>query len=319
MKACILGASGFIGGQIARAAVAAGWAVRAVRRTADHVGAIGDVNVEWIRGDLIDVDSLRRAMAGCEVVFHAAGAYPQDFRHIDREVALSRAGMDNVLQAARVSRVSRIIYTSSITTLGFPPPSRLADERDVYRPGTAKSAYFEAKFAMERLSLRESRSPDVIVMQPTAVFGPGDVKPTTGVVIRDAARGLFPVYFDATLNAVDVRDVAAAHLAAVERGRRGERYILGGHNLTVYELLSAACRLAGRQPPRLKLPRSLVSSVVKVTDAIPFFSLPENFRTFEFWQPVSSDKAEKELGLTTRDLDETIADTLAWFRSHGML
>ncbi len=109
--------------------------------------------------NLADVDSLRRAMAGCDIVFHAAGAYPQYFRHIDREVAQSRAEMDNVLQAARTARVSRIIYTSSITTIGVPPPGRIADERDVYRAGSAHSAYFEAKYAMERLALRESRTP----------------------------------------------------------------------------------------------------------------------------------------------------------------
>jgi dihydroflavonol-4-reductase len=317
MNVCVLGATGFIGGHIARAASAAGWHVRAVRRDPNNAGAIGDLPVEWVTGNLIDVDSLRRAMAGCEVIFHAAAAYPQDFRHIDREVGQARAEMDNVLQAARAVRASRILYTSSITTVGAPPPGRLADERDVYRPGSAHSAYFEAKYAMERLALRDSRSPDLIVLLPTAVFGPGDIKPTTGVVIRDAARGRYPIYFDATLNAVDVRDVAQSHIAAVTRGRRAERYILGGHNVSVYELLRAACTEAGIAPPRYKLPRNMLAWLVDMADTLPFVRLPENFRTFELWQPVSDQKAQNELGHTARDFKETIHDTVEWFKQHA--
>ena len=319
MKVCVLGATGFIGGHIARASLEAGWDVRAIRRTPSNTGAIGDIQVDWVTANLADVDSLRRAMAGCDIVFHAAGAYPQDFRHIEREVAQSRAEMDNVLQAARTARVSRIIYTSSITTIGVPPPGRIADERDVYRAGSAHSAYFEAKYAMERLALRESRNPDIVILLPTAVFGPGDVKPTTGVVIRDAALGRFPVYFDATINAVDARDVARSHVAAVTRARRAERYILGGTNLSIQQLIQTACQITGAQPPRLKLSRDLVSRLIKIADAIPFVSLPENFRTMQLWQPVSWQKAQTELGHTARDFETTARDTIEWFKQHKML
>jgi dihydroflavonol-4-reductase len=319
MNVCVLGATGFIGGHIARAAIDAGWHVRALRRDARRTGAIGDLSVEWITGDLPDVDTLRRAMVGCEVVFHAAGAYPQDYRHIEREVALARAEMDNVLQAARTARVSRIIYTSSVTTIGAPPPGRLANEHDVYRPGSARSAYFEAKYAMERLALRESRNPDLVILLPTAVFGPGDIKPTTGAVIRDAARGRFPVYFDATINAVDVRDVARSHIAAVRLGRRAERYILGGYNLPIIEVLRTACQIAGVPPPRYKLSRAMVSWLVRFVDILPLVSLPENFRTFQFWQPISWQKAESELGHKARAFEETVRDTIAWFNQASQM
>jgi dihydroflavonol-4-reductase len=318
MRVCVLGATGFIGGHIAREAARVGWQVRAVRRSPNNAGAIGDLPVDWASANLTDVDSLRRAMVGCEVVFHAAAAYPQDFRHIEREVAHARAEMNNVLQAARVSRVSRLIYTSSVTTIGSPPHGRMADERDMYRPGSAHSAYYDAKYAMERLALRESRDPDMVILLPTAVFGPGDIKPTTGVVIREAARGRIPVYFDATINAVDVRDVARSHIAAVERGRYAERYILGGHNLSVHDLLKTVCNIAGCPPPRVKLSRKTVAWFVKVADAIPFLHLPENFRTFEFWQPVSSAKAQAALGHTARDLAETARDTVEWFRGRAV-
>jgi dihydroflavonol-4-reductase len=153
----------------------------------------------------------------------------------------------------------------------------------------------------------------VVVLVPTAVFGPGDIKPTTGVVIRDAARGRIPVYFDATINAVDVRDVARSHIEAVQHGQRAERYILGGTNLLIHDVLRLSCQAAGRPAPWIKLPRALIKGATKLTDALPFMHVPENFRTFEFWQPVSSQKAETQLHHTVRPFEETVRDTVAWF------
>ena len=316
MKVCILGATGFIGGHIARAAVEKGWQVCAIRRNRQSVGAIAEVPVEWFTGNLNDVDSLRRAMRGCDVVFHAAATYPGNFRDIEREVSLARTEMENVLQACSATRVNRLIYTSSITTIGQPPAGRIADERDAYRSGQVRSAYFEAKHAMERLALRQHGDPDIVVMIPSAVFGPGDIKPTTGIIIREAMRGRIPVYFDATTNAVDVRDVAQSHINAVVRGREGERYILSGVNLSIYELLRTTCQLAGVQPPWLRIPPALIAAAVGLCDALPFVSLPENFRTFKQWQPVSSTKAQSELGHTARNIEDTLRDTIAWFREH---
>jgi len=220
--------SRFIGGQIARAALARGWRVRPVRRRPGAVGAIGDLSVAWAQADLRDRAALIEAMRGCAVVFHAAAAYPQGSRHIARAVAEARAEMMNVLDAARAAGVARLIYTSSLTTLArrYTPGMALLDEQDVYRAGAACSAYYEAKLAMEQIALT-ARDLDVVVLLPTAVFGPGDVKPTTSLVIREAGRGRILLYFDAMINAVDGRDVAATHLAAAERGRAGERYILG--------------------------------------------------------------------------------------------
>ena len=165
MKTClVLGATGFIGGHIAREAAARGWHVRALRRAPDFRGAIGDVNVEWITGNLNDRSSLIEAMRGCDVVFHSAGAYPHGTRQIDRDVQSALAQMHNVIDTAREAKPDRLIYTSSFTTIGLPSePQRLADERDCYRPGTAGDAYYEAKWAMEvevlnsGISLRRSK------------------------------------------------------------------------------------------------------------------------------------------------------------------
>ncbi|MFN4293895.1 MAG: NAD-dependent epimerase/dehydratase family protein [Thermoflexales bacterium] len=314
MKCCVLGATGFIGGQIARAAVARGWPVRAIRRHPTNTGAIGDLPVEWATADLRDGASLAAAMRHCDVLFHAAAAYPQDFRRIARAVEEARAEMQRVLDAAREAGVRRVIYTSSLTTLAqrYIPGMAALDERSCYVPGSARSAYYEAKWAMEQLALA-ARDLEVIALLPTAVFGPGDVKPTTGLVIREAGRGRIPVYFDAVINCVDGRDVAASHLSAAERGCAGERYILGGHNLTMRELLETVDACQGVRRPRLRLARGLVRWFVRLADALPFVNLPENFRTFEFWGPVSSRKAEAELGHAARPFAETARDTLAWF------
>jgi Nucleoside-diphosphate-sugar epimerases len=190
----ILGATGFIGGQIARAAIKRGWQVRAARRNPARTGAIGDLPVEWAQADLRERDALVAAMQGCDVVFHAAAAYPQDSRHIARAVAEACAEMSQVLDAARTAGVRRVIYTSTLTTLArrFTPGMQPLDEHSFYTPGEANSAYYEAKLAMEQIAL-DARDLEVVITLPTAVFGPGDVKPTTSLVIREAGRGRVPL------------------------------------------------------------------------------------------------------------------------------
>ncbi len=323
MHVCVLGATGFIGGQVARAAIEQGWQVRAARRNPNSVGAIGDLRVDWVHANLQDAASLEEAMRDCTVLFHAAGAYPQDFRRIGVAVAEATAEMHRVLDAARSAGVQRVVYTSSLSTVArkLPLPSGEGwgegglDESIFYTPGTANSAYYEAKHAMEQIALH-TQDIDVVTLLPTAVFGPGDIKPTTSVVIRDAAQGKFPIYFDATINAVDGRDVARSHIAAVELGKAGagERTILGGHNLSLYDILATVARCVGKSPPKIKLSRKVVKAAITLTDALPFVHIPENMRTFEFWGPMSSAKAKRELGHTARPFEETVRDTLAWFR-----
>jgi dihydroflavonol-4-reductase len=322
MKALVLGATGFIGGQIARAALEAGYEVRALRRR-HTVGALVDVarHVEWVQGNLDDLDSLVAAADGRDVLFHAAAHYPQSSRDVPAEVAYAQAQMGHVLEAARRVGPERLIYTSSLTTLGPPSqPCRLADERDFYTPGTANSAYHEAKFAMEQMALQAAADGlPLVILLPTAVFGPGDVKPTTGRLLLEVARGRVPVYFDAAINVVDGRDVAAAHVAAVERGRVGERYVIGGHNVTLRQGLTVAAQAAGIAPPQFKLARGMVNAAIRLGDALPGVELPQNLRTLRLWQPLSTLKAQRELGLSARPFEETAHDTLAWFREHGYL
>jgi dihydroflavonol-4-reductase len=214
-----------------------------------------------------------------------------------------------------------LIYTSSLTTIGPPSQSgRLADERDFYTPGSSDSAYYESKFAMEHMALRAAADGlPVVALLPTAVFGPGDVKPVTGQVLLMVAKGRVPAYLDAAINIVDGRDLAAAHIAAAEHGQVRHRYIIGGHNLTIRQALTLAATEAGVARPRVKLPRIIVDALVRLGDALPGVELPDHARTLHLLQPLSTQKAERELGLKNRPIERTVRDSLAWFREHKYL
>ncbi len=321
MKTClVLGATGFIGGHIAREAAMRGWQVRALRRNPNFTGAIGDVGVEWMTGNLDDRSSLNEAMRGCDVVFHSAGAYPHGSRQIDRAVQSALTQMRNVIEATREAKPDRLIYTSSFTTIGLPGgPQRLADERDCYRPGTAGDAYYEAKWAMEVEALNSGLP--IVVLNPAAVFGPGDVHLAVSEIVIMAAKGRVPFYFDATFGAIDVRDVAAAHLNAVEQGHPGERYILSNHNMTLKDGLTLIAQVSGRKPPSIHIGSRLLNAIIAIGKVLP--GAPDgvigHLRTMRFWQPLNSAKALRELGLPSRPLEDTLRDALAWFKANNYL
>jgi len=318
MKTClVLGATGFIGGHIAREAVARGWHVRALRRKPDFVGAIGDIAVEWITGNLDDRSALIEAMRGCSVIFHSAGAYPHGTRQIDQNVQSALVQTRNVIDAVRITQPDRLIYTSSFTTIGLPgEANRLADERDQYRPGTAGDAYYEAKWAME-VEVLKSRLP-IVALNPAAVFGPGDVHLAVSEIIIMAAQGRVPVYFDATFGAIDVRDAAAAHLSAVDNGRVGERYILSVHNMTLKNGLELIAQSSGRKPPKLHIGQNTLKAIIAIGKYLPG-GLIGHLRTMRYWQPLNNTKAVNELGLTERPLETTLNDALTWFKANGYL
>ncbi len=335
----ILGATGFIGGQIARAAVAAGWRVRALRRRPDATGDIRDLSIEWAQADLGDRDALLAvfrdwtsavADPASRVLFYCAGAYPHNPRTMVRDVESAVRQMRNVLGAAAEIGVGRLVYTSSYTTIGPPDvgPSdvaqpaglrRLADERDIYVFGSSGDPYYEAKWAMEVEALQAAQTGlPVVVLCPSAVFGPGDVHMSVSGPLLMAARGRLPFYFDAPLAAIDVRDVASAHIAAAERGRVGERYILSGPNGTLYAVLSEIAAAANVRPPRIKIGARLLKAAAAIGQLAPGGEA-SFLKTIPLWQPLSNAKARHDLGLTTRPLSETMADTFAWFRARGVL
>jgi len=326
MKVLVLGASGFIGGQIARAALEIGWEVRGFRRNADSVGDLAGTTIAWVNGDLNDPDALQSAMKGMEIVFHAAAYYPHGGHpsQVPAQVATADKEITIVLEALRASDVRRLIFTSTLTTIGHAPPgeNRLADERDRYIPGTlAKSGYYECKIVMENAVLAAaSEGLDAVVLCPTAVFGPGDVHLSLGNMLIAVANGKVPVWLPGDINVVDVRDVSAAHISAVEHGRKGERYILGGHNMTIRAAVDEAARAAGVKAPRFGLPLWVLEGLTALGDALPFLGISGNhMRALKYWQGYNTEKAEGELGLAARPFAETVGDALRWLRENGMM
>lgn len=321
MKAAVLGATGFIGGQIARKAIENGMDVHALRRDPSSVGAVGDLPLTWHSGDLDDADSLIAAMQGCEVLFHAAAYAPATDRRINHALCYSIPQMRRVLSAARHAGIKKVIYTSSLTTIGPSPANegRLADERDPYTPGTVNSSYYESKWQMEYEALRAAQSGlEVVTLCPTAVFGPGDVKPSTSQLLLLIAKQQIPVGVDIDVNIVDGRDVAQAHINAVTRGQSGERYIIAGHNLNVADAIRQSAQIMG-----VKAPRSAwgVKRVKRLLAIVDFLRLPvtETMRTMPHWQPLNGEKGWRELEFSPRPFAETVRDTHQWFLEHGYL
>lgn len=321
VRCCILGATGFIGGQIARAAALRGWRVRGVRRRPNAVGAIADPDIEWVTGDLADPASLVAAMRGCPLVFHAAAYYPHGTSDVWQAVRHGVNGMRNVLKAAATAGVKRMVYTSALSTVGLPSESgRLANENDLYTPGSVPSPYFEVKWAMEMEAMRATaQGLPVVIVLPTAVFGPGDVKPTTSEILLQVAKGRLPGYVEGELNVVDGRDVADGQIAAAKRGEPGRRYILGGHNLTFREMLAIAAEAAGRNPPRFKWPLWMIHTVARI-GGLMGSPTAQHLNTIRHWQPLDASYARVELDLSEPiPFERTCRDTLDWFREHGYL
>jgi len=323
-KALILGATGFIGGHIALAAIEQGWQVRGFRRDPAATGILKNLPMEWVNGNLDEPSSLRRAMQDIDIVFHAAGYYParKEKRALPAQIEYALAQTKNILMAAREMKVERLIYTSTLTTIGQPPPgsNHLATETESYVPGTMpKGAYYEVKFAMEQAVLQAAKGGlPAIITNPTAVFGPGDVHLTLGSVLIAVSRGWAIAWLPVTINVVDVRDVSQAHIQAAIRGRLGHRYIIGGHNLSLKDALSLIADIAKVPPPRFEIPLWLIDAVVQLDDAIPQINLIGNhLRAIRLWQGYDISKAQLELALSPRPFEETIRDALAWYHQHG--
>jgi dihydroflavonol-4-reductase len=301
--------------------------VAALRRNPNSTGHLDPAAaVRWQQGDLNDGASLERAMQGVDILLHSAAYYPrrERLKTIPQHIDAARAEMQTVIAAAKAAGVKRMVYTSALTCIGYVPPSagRLADEGDFYKLGDIPdSAYNETKIVMEQIAL-EANSADfeVVVTNPTAVFGPGDIHLTLGGLLLLIAKGVFITWLPVSINVVDVRDVAAAHIEAALHGKPGERYILGGHNTTMREAMSIAARAAGKRPPFIKVPLWSVRPIVWLGDRIPSLPLPANhLRYIKLWQPYNTAKAERELGLQGRPFAETVLDALAWFKANGKL
>ncbi|RLC97712.1 MAG: hypothetical protein DRI46_12530 [Chloroflexi bacterium] len=325
-KILVLGATGFLGGHIARKAHLAGWEVHGFRRDPQSQGHLEDLPVHWHTGTLEDYPALLEAMTGMEYVFHAAASYPKGGNPslVRDNVKAGMAQMKNVIRATREAGIKRLIYTSSLTTIGSPPPGeeRLADERDFYQQGSLPdNGYHEVKFAMEKLALEAvGVGYDIVILNPALVLGPGDVHLSTGEIVVAIARGKAIGVPPGDINIIDVRDAAEAHINAARIGRTGQRYILGGGNYTIMEAVGTIANIADVSPPKFYLPTWVIDLYINIADALPFIPYPpDHLRAYHTWQGFNTAKARQELDLRSRMLEETARDSIKWFSERGYL
>lgn len=328
MKALVTGATGFIGSAVARALIEQGHDVRVSVRASSDVTNIEQLPVERVNADLADRESLRRAVQGCEAVFHVAADYrlwtpdPQAMYRINVE------GSVELVRAAADAGAQRIVYTSSVATLGLHPDHSPADEDTPSTLADMVGHYKRSKFLAEEAVRAEAqtRGAPVVIVSPSAPVGPRDIKPTpTGQIVLDAALGRMPAYMDTGLNVVHVDDVAQGHVLAFARGEPGRRYILGGTDMTLKEILTMVASMLGTRPPKVRLPPAVVYPIAVVNEALARITrtpprVPlEGVRMAKKHMFFRSDRAVREIGYHARPAEEAIRDALAWFRSAGML
>ena len=327
MTALVTGATGFVGAAVARALLAAGWRVRVLVRAGADRGNLRHLAADIVDGDLADVSSLERALDGCTGLFHVAADYRLGARDPEPLYRTNVDGTRNILSAARKAGVPRIVYTSSVATIGIPPDGSPGEERTPAALSDMIGHYKRSKYLAEEVARDAARTGlPVIIVNPSTPVGPGDIKPTpTGQLVLDAARGRMPAYVDTGLNVVHVDDVAAGHLLAFERGTAGERYILGGEDMTLQTILQLIAGLTGRKPPRIRLPYAAVLPVAYLAEAFAAVSgrsgrvTLEGVRMSRKRMFFSSGKAAAELGYRWRPPLQAFEDALRWFRERGML
>jgi dihydroflavonol-4-reductase len=324
----VTGGSGFLGSAVVRALVARGLRVRALVRPTSPRGNLDGLDCTVVPGDLTDQDSLRAALQGVRFLFHVAADYRLWARDPATILRVNVEGTANLMREALAAGVERIVYTSSVAALKVAGATAPVDETAPLAPDEAIGAYKRSKTLAERAVERMIAQDGLpaIIVNPTTPIGPRDIKPTpTGRIILDAALGRIPAFVDTGLNFAHVDDIAAGHLAAFERGRIGERYILGGQNLSLQDFLATVAGLTGRRAPRIRLPRGPLfllaygaEAVARLTGREPLLTM-DALRMSRYRMFFTSAKAEEELGYRSRPYQEGVADALAWFRTAGYL
>ncbi len=325
--ALVTGASGFVGSAVARALVAAGRSVRVLLRPSSDRRNIADLPVELRLGALEDHASLRAALEGCGALFHVAADYRLWVRDPAAMYAANVEGTRALMLAALDAGLARVVHTSSVATLGLMPDGTAADETTPSRLEDMVGPYKRSKFLAEEVvrDLVRERGLPAVIVNPSTPIGPRDLKPTpTGRMIVEAASGRMPAFVDTGLNLVHVDDVATGHLLAERRGRLGERYILGGEDMTLAEILQRIAVLTARRPPRWRLPIAAIWPIALIAEGMGRFSGREPFVTLDGLRMArkkmffSSAKAVRELGYAPRPAEAGLADAIAWFRQAGM-
>lgn len=323
--AFVTGATGFIGSHVALHLLQKGWRVRALKRPGSPAPNLEKATIEWCPGDIRYLEQLRSAMAGCESVFHVAADYRLWARNPEEIYETNVTGTINVLQAALLNGVDRVVYTSSVGTLGLRADGKPANEATPVRLEEMVGHYKKSKFLAEREAERFlAQGLPLVMVHPSTPIGPGDHKPTpTGKIIVDFLNRRMPAYLNTGLNLIHVSDVADGHLLAMERGRVGKKYILGNRNLTLNEIFSLLEKVSGVPAPRFRLPYRpilflgyvfhTVSRITGREPLIPYEGV-KMARKFMFFD---ASKAVRELGLPQTPVEAALAEAVTWFRDHG--
>ncbi len=329
VKVLLTGATGLVGGAILRQLSACGDDVRVMIRESSPRRNLEGLSPEIVFGDLNDRASLDAACAGCEVLIHTAADYRLWAPDKDEMIRTNVEGSRNMMEAAGAAGINRIVYTSSVAALGFAGPWIEADETTPSDVDSKVGAYKKSKFLAEAevLKMHSDGSLPVVIVNPSAPLGPGDIKPTpTGRLVVEAARGKIPAYVNAGLNIVHVDDVAAGHLLALENGRLGEKYVLGSENLTLKEILTLITQAAGKRPPMFQVPHGVAIPVAYVSELwAGLVTGKEPFTTVDgvnmSKKPMyfSSQKAITELGYNPRPARDAIVDSVRWFADNGYI
>lgn len=326
MKALVTGATGFVGSHVARVLAEKGAELRLLVRSSSNLKNIEGLNAERAVGDLRDPDSLEKAMSGCDAVFHVAADYRLWVRDPEQMYKANVEGTRALLKAAKKNGVRRVVYTSSVATMGFTSNGHLADENSPVSLDNMIGPYKRSKFMAEQVAMEAGRKEmDVVTVNPTTPVGDHDIKPTpTGRIVVDFLKKKFPAYVDTGLNLVDVDECARGHVEAFEKGKSGERYILGGENLTLKQILDKLGAITGLPSPTIKVPYvvALATGVVdevftgRIMGKEPRATI-DAVRMGKKKMFVTSAKAERELGWKQVSVDNALQRAVDWFRANG--
>jgi dihydroflavonol-4-reductase len=326
MKAFITGATGFVGSHVARALAAEGAELRLLVRATSRKDNIADLRAETVVGDLQEPESLKKAMSGCEFVFHVAADYRLWVRDPEQMYRANVEGTRAILRAAQASGVRRVIYTSSVATMGFTREGHIAAEDSPVTIKEMVGHYKRSKFMAEEIALEAGRrGANVVVVNPTTPIGEFDIKPTpTGRIVVDFLKRKFPAYVDTGLNLADVKEVARGHVLAMEKARPGERYILGGENLTLKQILDKLAGLTGLPSPKMKVPHAVAMGFAVFDQVYTGMIMGKEPRaTIDAVKMgrkkmfASSAKAERELGYRVAPVEDALRRAIEWFQAHG--
>jgi len=326
LKAFVTGATGFLGSHVARVLADQGADLRLLVRPTSNLKNLEGLTAETATGDLRDAASLEKAMSGCDTVFHVAADYRLWVRDPNEMYRSNVDGTRALLEAARKNGVGRVVYTSSVATVGFTSDGRPADEDSPVSLANMIGHYKRSKFMAEQVALEAGRSGmHVVTVNPTTPIGEQDVKPTpTGRIVVDFLKRKFPAYVETGLNLVDVRECARGHVATLEKGRSGERYILGGEDLTLKRILDKLGQITGLPSPKIKLPYIFAFAAGIVDEAVTGLLLRrepratvDTVRMGKKKMFASSAKAERELGWKIVPIDGALRRAVEWFRANG--